>query len=467
MTSSTVSDALEAQSFWLPIFHLTGQRNWINDPNGLTHHHGRYHLFYQAAPDTPVWGPPHWGHATSTDLCHWQRHPAVLSPSTAGPDRDGCWSGCLRFVEGKPVIYYTAVVRRGRKDYFQTVCVAVGTDDLMSWQAQPEPLISVVPTELSGGNHRDPFVWRDERGWHMLMGVSVGDAEPQGAIGLYHSTDASTWSWAGLFMDGLRELDGIDLGQVWECPQLIQSGGSWILLVSCQLPGAARHLLYTVAFVGTMSDYRFTPAQVTFLDAGDALYAATIGTDAAGLPVTVGWIQDVVPRPLARQLTKAGAISAPRTVGIEKGVFVSTIHQAWYALPRRPVDQAEDGTYLTQGHFEVVVEDQSQLSGLRMASEGPDRVDIDIDRAAGTVRVTVSDPLGTRTQLSRIQSLRSQQGRTLVIVDGSIVEVFVNGAPPITTRWYRYSESVSVIPRANGERQQIKVSAIDSTVKDG
>ena len=30
-----------------PKLHLTGKRNWINDPNGLIYYKGKYHMFYQ------------------------------------------------------------------------------------------------------------------------------------------------------------------------------------------------------------------------------------------------------------------------------------------------------------------------------------------------------------------------------------------------------------------------------------
>lgn len=90
---------------WTPRYHVTSERNWMNDPNGPIHWQGTYHLFFQANPDAPVWGPPQWGHVSSEDLITWHRHPLALEPSPDGPDRDGCWSGCTRVVDGRPVIY--------------------------------------------------------------------------------------------------------------------------------------------------------------------------------------------------------------------------------------------------------------------------------------------------------------------------------------------------------------------------
>ncbi len=54
-----------------PQFHFSPEKKWMNDPNCMVYYKGIYHLFYQYYPDDIVWGPMHWGHATSTDLIHW------------------------------------------------------------------------------------------------------------------------------------------------------------------------------------------------------------------------------------------------------------------------------------------------------------------------------------------------------------------------------------------------------------
>src|SRR5690606_33273738 len=54
------------------------------DPNGMVYVDGTYHLFFQHNPDDTKWGPMHWGHATSTDLVHWEEQEIALFPDSLG-----------------------------------------------------------------------------------------------------------------------------------------------------------------------------------------------------------------------------------------------------------------------------------------------------------------------------------------------------------------------------------------------
>ena len=56
----------------------------MNDPNGMFYLNGTYHLFFQHYPDGNVWGPMHWGHATSKDMIAWEEQPIALKPDEKG-----------------------------------------------------------------------------------------------------------------------------------------------------------------------------------------------------------------------------------------------------------------------------------------------------------------------------------------------------------------------------------------------
>src|ERR1700729_2451987 len=79
-----VGRAQMGEELYRPGFHFSPRANWTNDPNGLVRFDGVYHLFFQYYPKDIVWGPMHWGHATSRDLVHWQEQAIALYPDSLG-----------------------------------------------------------------------------------------------------------------------------------------------------------------------------------------------------------------------------------------------------------------------------------------------------------------------------------------------------------------------------------------------
>ena len=55
-----------------------------------------------------------WGHASSANLTDWEHEPVAISPTPAGYDADGCWSGNT-VAEGDMVtMLYTGVRLRSK-----------------------------------------------------------------------------------------------------------------------------------------------------------------------------------------------------------------------------------------------------------------------------------------------------------------------------------------------------------------
>ena len=115
-----------------PRYHFLPTKNWMNDPNGVIHWKGRYHLFYQHNPNDTVGNDIHWGHAVSADLVHWTHLPIALAPTPGGPDVDGCWSGCAVDHDGIPTLIYS-----GNSGGRQLPCIATSDDDLLTWRNTP------------------------------------------------------------------------------------------------------------------------------------------------------------------------------------------------------------------------------------------------------------------------------------------------------------------------------------------
>ena len=53
----------------------------MNEPNGLVYNDGVNHLFDPANPFNNRFGNQTWGHATSTDMVHWEKQPAAIPPA--------------------------------------------------------------------------------------------------------------------------------------------------------------------------------------------------------------------------------------------------------------------------------------------------------------------------------------------------------------------------------------------------
>ena len=150
-----------------PLHHITPRVGWLNDPNGLAWHRGRYHVFHQADPRALWFATAQWDHLSSPDLVRWTRHDTAIAPSP-GPDEDGSWSGCVVFDGEVPTAVYTGVRSLGHDRWEQSVCLARGDADLATWRKDAaSPVIAGPPTgssSLSGSairsSGRKPAVGR-------------------------------------------------------------------------------------------------------------------------------------------------------------------------------------------------------------------------------------------------------------------------------------------------------------------
>jgi beta-fructofuranosidase len=436
-TLGTTAESAGASSLWRPRYHVGGARNWVNDPNGPIHHDGRYHLFFQANEQAPFWGPPSWGHVSSTDLVTWERHPLALAPEPGGPDADGCWSGCALILDGRPAIYYTGVV--GFDDErVESACRAWGSADLTRWERDPaNPLIAGPPPGRASGYHRDPLLWRDGDGWHMLLGSGTVDGDRHGQVLRYDSPDAAAWTYGGVFFEAPRTVGGVDLGEHWECPQLVWGvDGTAALLVSCQVPGADRPLMHSVAFVGAVRDGRFDGALDGVLDFGDAFYAPAVCRDAAGRTLVWGWLQERLDAGRQAALSHAGALSLPCEARLEGGTLRLAPVPELAGLRRAALARVGGGGLAARAQVELqaVVEGRGR-AGLALCADGGDTATVVVDADRGVLEVAVADDAGgPRTLTAPLAPAAAHVLR--VFADGSALEVFADGLRAISTRCY-------------------------------
>lgn len=416
-----------AAPHWQPRCHLTAERNWMNDPNGPVLRDGVYHLFFQSNPEEPFWGPPHWGHASSTDLVHWTRRPDALAPDGTGPDADGCWSGCVADVDGRAAIYYTGVVGYD-EERVESVCRAWGSTDLLKWEKDDDnPLVAGPPPSLGSGYHRDPFLWHDGDKWQMLLAGGTPTGEKHGQILRYESDDAAAWTYRGVFFEGPREIDGLDLGEHWECPQLAFFGDRAVLILSCQDPLAERPLLRSVAFTGTITDGGFEGDFQGVLDFGDACYAPALTTGADGRVLLWGWAQERLPRDVQATASKAGALALPRELTYEDGTVATAPVSELAAL--RAGDARDLASELTFDHPALEIAGTLTEGREWGVASGDSSLTI---RSGPVLSVRAVDEFGG----ARDFALPSRSGELRILIDGSLVELHTAEGSPLTTRVY-------------------------------
>lgn len=262
-----------------PVYHFAPPYGWMNDPNGLIQVNGRYHLFYQHHPYGTQWAHMHWGHAISEDLMRWTDCPEALAPAEPYDFdlRGGCYSGsAVPFGEGMALLY-TGCVHRGETEV-QTQNLAYSLDGVHFTKAEQNPVLAGPPVGASE-HFRDPKAWRQGDWWYMVVCNSV---DGHGCVRLYRSADLLRWEHRGVLLTA-----AYGEGWMWECPDLFELDGHWMLTVSAMGSTAGENLW----FVGTcdLEAGRFTVKRKGTLDAGRDFYAAQTFLDERGRRMMIAW----------------------------------------------------------------------------------------------------------------------------------------------------------------------------------
>ena len=286
------ADALDPADWGRPYrnrFHLAARRGWNNDPNGLVHHGGRWHVFYQWNPFGIFWGNMHWGHFASPDLVTWTEYPTALFQRTP---EDAAFSGG-GFVDSENTAglgagtLFVAFTSTGRGE-----CLAYSTDGGVTFEELPgNPVVR--------HEGRDPKIFRHEPTGRWVMAVyEEGESaatratpsdgtfdKPTAQIAFYASENLRDWTRTGAFTHPDRR-------SVYECPELFElplldeAGGA---------TGGSRWVLYAAParyFVGDFDGETFAAESGPHGRGHGAFYAAQNVSDApGGRAVRVGWVR--------------------------------------------------------------------------------------------------------------------------------------------------------------------------------
>ncbi|HET9871321.1 MAG TPA: glycoside hydrolase family 32 protein [Propionibacteriaceae bacterium] len=405
MTATLVSDPT------FPTLHRPPARGWINDPNGLSRIDGRYHVFFQFNPDAPVHEDIHWGHVSSADLLSWTEHPIAFGPRPDGPDRDGCWSGCVVDDGGVPTAVYTAV-RGGPGD--GAVVIATSDRSMLEWRQGAAPVVQ-APHSATATEARDPFVFTHQGRRYAIQGAGHPVPGSIPSILLWRCDDLQSWIELPDLLTGDDPVAAaVAAADIWECPGLVQLGSDWVLVVSLWRSVNGTFALSGVSYlVGELVDaadggLRFHPRTGGSLDEGPAFYAPQL----LALPdrvLTWGWSWELDRTPEQVDAAGwAGTLTSPRELELVDGQLINRPATELTGLRQAPLSRVDE---IAEPAFELVADEPISLT-LRTAER--EVIVINADFFAG--------------------------GPSRILVDGSLVEAF-SATSSYTTRAYHTGDS--------------------------
>lgn len=293
--SQVQSDAkLSNENLYRPRFHFTPKQGWMNDPNGMIYLNEQYHLFYQHYPEGTVWGPMHWGHATSSDLVQWKEQPIALYPdsigmifsgsavldknNTSGLGRDGIAPLVAIFTQ-----HNMPGEKAGRTD-FQNQSIAYSLDEGITWTKYAGNPVLKTPNLK---DFRDPKVIWHEPTQKWIMSLTVADH-----VEFYSAPNLMNWRKESEIGKNLFAHGG-----VWECPDLLYFNVNgkriWVLLVSMN-PGGPNGGSATQYIVGDFDGHTFKPyaTDIKWMDYGPDNYAGVSFSNVGERNILIGWMSN-------------------------------------------------------------------------------------------------------------------------------------------------------------------------------
>ena len=404
-----------------PQFHFTPKTNWTNDPNGLIHYKGEFHLFFQHNPFGIDWGNMTWGHAVSPDLVHWKQLPHALHPDELGTIFSGSgvvdWNNTGGFQTGDEAVlvnFYTSAGSHAPEPVPFTQSIAYSNDRGRSWtKYEGNPVIEHIV-----GSNRDPkVIWHEPtQKWVMALYLD------KNAYALFGSTNLKEWT-------RLSDLQIPDT----ECPDIFElpvdgdaENTRWVFW------GAAGKY-----YVGDFDGTTFTPeGDAHRADYGANFYAAQTWSDVPasdGRRIQIAWMSGSKPpeMPFNQQMSFPCELTLRTTSeGIrlhrEPVAEIETIHaytHAWSNIKLKPGEDLLAG--LTGELFDIRAE---------VTLNGASAVGVKI--RGEDVRYDV--PEKQLTFLERSGPLVPQDGkiRLHILVDRISIEAFGNNGELSMTSYF-------------------------------
>jgi beta-fructofuranosidase len=437
-----------------PQYHLLPAANWMNDPNGPIYWQDSYHMFFQYNPNAAVWGDMHWAHAVSPDMLHWKHLPVALAPTPGSADQDGCFSGSAVEDHGTAKFLYTgissstpelATLRNPGHNYREVVCLATSIDpDLRTLKKFVRPVL-VPPADPLIAGFRDPFVWKDGPFW--FLGLGSGLRKQGGRVLLYRSRDLKHWDNAGVLAsgkwNGKDTPDVVDSGEMWECPDFFPLGDKDVLIYSTE------RKVYWESGELDRKEMKFHSQKSGLLDSG-AYYAPKTQTAANGDRILWGWITETRPEAEFSKAGWAGCMSLPRVLSMDSdgGLImrpapeIAKLRGKEFSLPITTSAQrlkALRGLRIENLAAEISLRVRPTPFSMNLTDGQQKFLSLSFDPANAGSELVVNGaaaalPIAGLTEIT-----------ITLFIDGSVMELFVNGHACRTIRVYQIpAKSLSV-----------------------
>lgn len=402
-----------------PALHRVHPTGWINDPNGIVRVDDRWHVHFQHNPDAPRHGNIRWGHMSSSDLVTWRVEPDSITPRPGEADAGGCWSGVALLDGargGAPTLVYSGV--DGVHDELARVMVARTSED-MTEVVEEGHVVADVPDGRRLLGVRDPFVVEAFGRRFAIQGAgnlgeSGDSATPE--LLLYSCDDLEQWELLGTLLTGDDPIAAeVAPAEIWECPQLVQIGEDWVLLLSLwdRQGASTAQTDRTVYLVGSLEQDeqglpRFVPRTGGPIDSGPDIYAPQAIQDRENDRVLMwGWSWEGAERTQEQTDAQgwAGCLTLPRVLELDQDRLLARVPAEVDALRARE---------------ELVIGNAVQASApIRLEVRAPHGARVEILSADGTVR-----------------EIAALDGGLRIFVDGSILEAIGDRDLPHTRRLY-------------------------------
>lgn len=407
-----------------PKYHITAEKNWINDPNGLVKFKGQYHVFMQHHPFGLEWGPMHWAHVVSDDLLHWKHLPIALTPGDKF-DKDGCFSGSAIVIDGRLYVAYTGFINNEDSEkIIQQQCLAYSDDGIHFKKLGCIIGKDKLPKGFASNDFRDPKIYKDGEYFYILAAGRKLDG--RGRVLSFRSKDILRWEFlADIFDDDSR-------GKMIECPDYVKNLDLLIYSEQNQpLDGLMHHNIHSSYYKhGVWQNHKFISDFNGTLDYGFDFYAPqTFFTE----NILIAWMNMWDRSQPSAKYGFVGQLTIPRRIVVSNGKLLQT--------PVFPEKFAENlfiskefKDHVVSGFYKLEVEDLESLSiEFRKGKEHTTKFSLIgnewvFDRSKSGEKISGAETdEDSLKQIRRMPYVKQKKHEIYLVLDLFSVEIFVDG----------------------------------------